>query len=256
MCKGAPDGSGIAWLRPTMIYRLSWDAVTSGLVVGAALCLSSLGCSSSNNGTPPPDAGGGSDASVQDAGGNTPESGSTFEASAGDDSSGGGNVDAAEAGPGAHVLISDQFNNRVIEVDPTGAIVWSFGDGTSVAGPTSVVAPNDAQRLPNGQTLISGTGAPPGTEPTCPSDGGGCPDNRVLIVGADGGIVWQYGDDGGLNTPVASVYLPNGNVLITDQGNQRIVEVTPQKTIAWQYMPLTEDGGPAFNSPNSALLTA
>jgi hypothetical protein len=150
-----------------------------------------------------------------------------------------------------NTVIADQFNNRVIEVDPEGHIVWTFGDGTSVPGPTSVVAPNDAERLPNGQTLISGTGTGAGTEPACPADGGGCPDNRVLLVAADGGIAWEYDDDGGLSSPVCAVMLPGGNVLVTDQGNQRIIEVTPEKTIAWQYLPLV-DGGPALNNPNSA----
>ena len=52
-----------------------------------------------------------------------------------------------------NVLIADQFNNRVIEVDGLGHIVWSFGNGSSVPGPTSVVAPNDAERLPSGKKL-------------------------------------------------------------------------------------------------------
>ena len=44
-----------------------------------------------------------------------------------------------------NILISDQFNNRVIEVDPaSGSIVWQFGNGSSVAGPQSVVARPDA----------------------------------------------------------------------------------------------------------------
>jgi hypothetical protein len=35
-----------------------------------------------------------------------------------------------------NILISDQFNNRVLEVDPeTNEIVWSCGDGSSIAGP-------------------------------------------------------------------------------------------------------------------------
>jgi PQQ-like domain len=225
-----------------MKYQTGLSDIARGLTLGWGL----LACSSSTQGgTPQGDSG--ADSSVPDAGAQPFDGGARSEASTVDSG-----PDASDAGVAANVLISDQFNNRVIEVDPAGAIVWTFGDGTSIPGPTSVVAPNDAERLPNGQTLISGTGAPPGTEPTCPSDGGGCLDNRVLIVSADGGIVWQYGDDGGLNTPVASVYLPSGNVLITDQGNQRVIEVTPQKTIAWQYMPLTADGGPAFNSPNSA----
>jgi len=161
----------------------------------------------------------------------------------------GSSPDAGDAGTG-NIVIADQYNNRVIEIDPSGHIVWTFGDGSQVPGPTSVVGPNDQERLPNGQTLIAGTGIP-GPMAGCTLDAG-CPDNRVLIVDHDGGIVWQYGDDGGLSVPVCSVYLPNGNVLITDQGNARIVEVTQAKTIAWTYQPLAADGGPALNSPNSA----
>jgi hypothetical protein len=28
-----------------------------------------------------------------------------------------------------NILVADQFNNRVIEVDPAGHIVWQFGEG-------------------------------------------------------------------------------------------------------------------------------
>jgi hypothetical protein len=167
-----------------------------------------------------------------------------------------GGDSGGEASAPANVLISDQYNNRVIEVDPTtNKIVWTFGDGKAVPGPTSVVAPNDSERLPDGRTLISGTGTPVGAGDTaCDAlmDSGACPDNRVIIVGQDGGISWQYDGDGGLSSPVCSVMLDGGNVLITDQGNQRIIEVTPQKTLAWQYAPTDDAGAPALNNPNSA----
>ena len=45
------------------------------------------------------------------------------------------------------LLIADQFNNRVIEINRNHQIVWSFGDGSSVAGPHSIVGPNDAERV-------------------------------------------------------------------------------------------------------------
>jgi hypothetical protein len=113
----------------------------------------------------------------------------------------------------------------------------SFGDGSSIAGPHSVVAPNDEERV-GPLTLIAGT-APPGSEPTCPN---GCPDIRVILVNPQGHIVWQYGQAraGGsgfdqLNTPVCSVMLPRGNVLITDQANERVIEVTRAHQIVWQY---------------------
>ena len=160
--------------------------------------------------------------------------------------------------PTAHLLIADQFNNRVIEIDRQGTIHWTFGDGSSSPGPHSVVGPNDAERLPNGDTLICGSGAPQGPDPTCKTSGG-CQDNRVLIVDSSGAIKWQYGQNGGvsgrgpnqLNAPVCARLLPGGNVLIADQGNNRIIEVTPAKTIAWQY-PANLDAGSPLANPNSA----
>lgn len=158
-----------------------------------------------------------------------------------------------------NILVSDQFNNRVIEIDAHHNVVWSFGDGSSVAGPTSVVAPNDAQRV-GSFTLIAGTGAPAGSEPSCTA---GCNDSRVILVDHQGAIRWQYGQanvtgagPNELNTPVCSVYLPNGNVLITDQGNSRVIEVDGEKNIVWQYGTTGTNGADAnqLNNPNSAEL--
>ncbi len=160
-----------------------------------------------------------------------------------------------------NILIADQFNNRVIEVDPaTHMVVWQFGTGSSVAGPKTVVAVNDAERV-GSLTLMSGTGTPAGATPDCPN---GCPDNRVLLVNAQGQIVWQYGMAGiagsgpnQLNAPVCSVFLPKGVILITDQGNQRVIGVTMfDKKIAWQYGTTGVSGsGPnQLNNPNSAEL--
>jgi predicted secreted protein len=160
-----------------------------------------------------------------------------------------------------NILISDQFNNRVIEVDPaSGKIVWKFGNGSSVAGPLSVVAPNDAQRVGD-LTLIAGTGAPQGTEPGCAN--APCLDNRVIVVNEAKQIVWQYGEAGvsgskayQLNTPVQATFLPNKDVLITDQGNQRVIEVNQNQEIVWQYGKngVAGAGFDELNNPNSAEL--
>jgi len=164
-----------------------------------------------------------------------------------------------------NILIADQFNNRIIELNPKdGKIVWSFGNGSSTAGVNSVVAPNDAQRVGN-LTLIAGTGAPSGTpttyEPNCLNNP--CPDNRVFVVNQAGKIVWQYGQSGiggsghnQLNTPVQATFLPNGHVLITDQVNERIIEVNQQKQIVWQYgtTGVSGSGANQLNNPNSAEL--
>jgi hypothetical protein len=162
------------------------------------------------------------------------------------------------------VLIADQFNNRVIEVDRSNNVVWSFGTGSYIPGPNSVVGTNDAERV-GSMTLISGTGTPAGADPSCPL-ANGCPDNRVMLVDAFGQIAWQYGQAGvtgsgpnQLNTPVQAVVLPtNGDVLITDQGNARVIEVTRQHQIVWQYGQTGNPGiGPnQLNNPNSAELLA
>jgi hypothetical protein len=193
-----------------------------------------------------------------------PDASATANPCSGATGDGGGNVETPDAGVTGNVLIADQFNNRVIEVTRQGDVAWSFGDGSSVPGPHSIVAPNDAERLPDGSTLMAGTGAPPGTEPACPADGGGCQDNRVLIVDSSGNIVWQYGANGGvsgsgpnqLNTPAAAVLVPTktgDHILITDQGNNRIIEVDrASMTVAWQFPPTNPSADQMLNSPNSA----
>jgi outer membrane protein assembly factor BamB len=159
-----------------------------------------------------------------------------------------------------NVLISDQYNNRLIEVNPdNNEVVWTFGNGSSVAGPHSVVGVNDAQRI-GPITLVAGTGVPAGAEPTCPN---GCADNRVMLVDSSGNILWQYGQAGvtgsgpnQLNTPVQNTWLPDHHILITDQGNMRVIEVTHQKEIVWQYgqTGVAGDGADQLNNPNSAEL--
>ena len=158
-----------------------------------------------------------------------------------------------------NILIADQFNNRVIEIDPVGLIVWHFGKGPKNFTAASIVGTNDAERV-GVLTLMAGTGIPPGIDPLAPN---GVADNRVLLVKREGDIVWQYGHFGvtgsgydQLNTPVQNTYLPTGNVLITDQGNQRVIEVTRDKTIVWQYGETgTAGNGPnQLNNPNSAEL--
>jgi outer membrane protein assembly factor BamB len=172
---------------------------------------------------------------------------------------------AAEGGfnqPG-NILIADQFNNRAIEINRHHQIVWSFGNGSIVPGPHSIVGLNDAERV-GSLTLLAGTGAPPApspTEPGCEKEG--CPDNRVMLVDREGDIVWQYGQAGKtgsgeneLNTPVFAAALPNGHVLITDQANERVIEVNREHDVVWQYGETGKTGsGPnQLSNPNSSEL--
>ena len=161
-----------------------------------------------------------------------------------------------------NVLVSDQFNNRVVEIDPaTNTIVWSFGSNDPSAcnpGPGTIIGTNWAERLAHGLTVIAGTGIPAGADPLMPN---GCADNRVIVVDEAGDIVWQYGQAGvagngpnELNVPVAVIQLPSENFLITDQANNRVIEVNFNGEIVWSYGPAHGHG--ALNSPNSAELLA
>lgn len=156
----------------------------------------------------------------------------------------------AESGfnePG-NILISDQFNNRVVEINRDKHIVFQFGSNNPNIcnpGPGAIIAPNDVERLADGLTLMAGTGTST------------CADNRVIIVDRNGKIVFQYGQAGvsgsgpnELNTPVFAVENREGNILITDQGNNRVILVDRNKNILFSYGPSSGPG--ALKSPNSA----
>ena len=160
-----------------------------------------------------------------------------------------------------NILIADQFNNRVIEIDRAGDIVWSWGLGPHDFSANSPLGVNDSERVGN-DTLMAATGIPPKVDPYCKK---GCPDNRVLLVDPGGNIVWQYGQFGvtgsgpdELNAPVQATWTPKKTVFITDQGNQRVIEVDMKKNILWQYgtTGVAGSGFDQLNSPNSAELLA
>src|ERR1700730_14408235 len=168
--------------------------------------------------------------------------------------SGGGGFNA----PG-NILISDQFNNRAIEVNRNKQIVWHFGSGDPTLcnpGPGTIIGLNDAERIGDGLTLLSGTGIPAGADPLLLA---GCVDNRVIVVDQSGNIVWQYGQakvtgsgPNQLNVPVFAIQLPDHNIAIVDQSNERVIVVDKNtKQIVWHY------GCPTcnlLNNPNSVEL--
>jgi hypothetical protein len=158
-----------------------------------------------------------------------------------------------------NVLISDQFNNRVVEVAPDGHVIWTFGSGNPTLcnpGQGTIIGLNDAERLSGGLTLLAGTGIPAGSQ----SFPKGCADNRVIVVNQQGQIIWQYGQAGvsgsgpnELNVPVFAIQLPSRNIMVVDQANNRVIEIDRNsKQIVWSYGPKSGPG--ALNNPNSAEL--
>ena len=114
-----------------------------------------------------------------------------------------GNTLITEFGSG-----NQSFSN-VTEFDEEGNIVWQK---------TGLKNPQDAERLPNGNTLITEYGF-----------------DRVIEVDSNGDIVWRIT---GLGLPMDAERLPNGNTLISQFNNGKVIEVEPifpeGGNIVWQ----------------------
>lgn len=156
-----------------------------------------------------------------------------------------------------NILIADQFNNRVIEANTNGDIVWQYGLGPNDFTTKSIIGVNDAERV-GSSTLMVGTGTPAGVISNAPD---GAMDNRVILVGRNKKIQWQYGQFGvagdgpnQLNVPVQATWVKGHKVIITDQGNNRVIEVDKKKNIIWEFPGSNTNASDQLNSPNSAEL--
>ena len=142
--------------------------------------------------------------------------------------------------PDFHVLITDQSNERVIEVNLAHRIVWQYGmTGVTGAGFDQLNNPNSAELLANGDILIADEN-----------------NNRVIEVNRAHQIVWQYGNPSNTNILNGAAFasrLPNGNTLITDSNNNRIVEVTMNKTVVFTYVTTARPGSMAMPLPTRAV---
>jgi hypothetical protein len=113
--------------------------------------------------------------------------------------------------PNGNTLIANSEQNVVVEVSPLGDVVWSYGGGAD----GTLDWPRDADRLADGHTLIT--------------DSRG---NRVLEVDAGGQVVWSYS---GLAIPYEADRLENGNTLISDNNHRQVIEVNPAGEVVWSF---------------------
>ncbi|MBL9079270.1 MAG: hypothetical protein JNL08_17345 [Planctomycetes bacterium] len=111
----------------------------------------------------------------------------------------------AECLDNGNLLITEFSVSRVQEVDRKGATVWMFED---------LKNPYDADRLPNGNTLIADTFG-----------------SRVVEVSHDRKIVWSFDKE---IRPFDCDRLANGNTLIADLLKDRVLEVSPAGEVVWE----------------------
>ncbi|MCA8973316.1 MAG: hypothetical protein KDC98_01275 [Planctomycetes bacterium] len=111
----------------------------------------------------------------------------------------------AECLDNGNLLITEFSVSRVQEMNRKGEAVWVYDD---------LKNPYDADRLPNGNTLIADT------------FGG-----RVIEVDKAGEIVWEYKKD---IRPFDCDRLVNGNTLIADVIQDRVIEVNAEGEVVWE----------------------
>jgi len=140
-------------------------------------------------------------------------------------------VDRLENG---HLQVSIRNFDVVLEIDPaTDEIVNVVGEP---GNHTVMNEQHNPMRIePAGTVLIADS-----------SHGGPAGADRVVEVDADTDeIVWAYDGTGSgkkLQWPRDADRLPNGNTLITDSRNNRVIEIDANGTVVWQYS-LAAEGG-------------
>jgi len=167
------------------------------------------------------------------------------------------------------MVITDQGRHRVIQVDWLTGTIEQFYGSTPGNGPNQLSGPSDAVLLAGNEVLIGDTGnnrvvvadlarqdtvwsfgglnRPVDVEPEAATglflvtDQG---NHRVVLIQRNPRrIVWQFGKtgqatgnpDSTLNAPTDADVLPNGNILICDAGNKRLIEVDRQKKIVYTF---------------------
>ena len=127
---------------------------------------------------------------------------------------------------GAGLLIADRGNGRLLIVNEAKAILWSFPGPQGLPRGQRFSA-DDAFLAPDGKTIVANDEA-----------------HQVIdrIDIATRKVVWQYGryNTRGaaldrLHTPDDAYPLANGDIVVADIRNCRILELTPQKTVARQW---------------------
>jgi outer membrane protein assembly factor BamB len=135
---------------------------------------------------------------------------------------------SAATGPllGNDLLIADRGNGRLLIVDQRGRTVWQFPVSGSLP-PGRRFAADDAFLAPDGRTIVANEESN---------------QDVVRIDIATRRIVWSYGHyrargrgAGYLSNPDDAYPLANGNVVVADILNCRVVEIAPDHAIVRQW---------------------
>jgi outer membrane protein assembly factor BamB len=119
----------------------------------------------------------------------------------------------------ADVLIADEDNHRLLLVDPLGRVRWEFPSSPAVPGQDAFGPPDDAFVSPDGRQIVA-------TQEMY--------DTVSLVSIAGGRVVASYGHPdtpgsapGFFSHPDDAMLLPDGDLLLADIVNCRIIALSP-----------------------------
>jgi len=130
---------------------------------------------------------------------------------------------------GEKLLIADRGNNRLLVLDDTGSIVWTYPNPPSMPpppGPRGFYFPDDAFFVNHGSAIISNQ-----------------EENETIVkIGyPSGALLWSYGHPGQigsapgyLHEPDDAYLLKDGNISVADASNCRILVINPAGVVVHQ----------------------
>lgn len=127
---------------------------------------------------------------------------------------------------GDKLMIADRGNNRILVMNPSMQITWKYPSKTLPTSNKNFYFPDDAFFADHGTAIISNQEN----------------NNTIVKLGYPSGkLLWSYGHPlvagsgpGYLQAPDDAYQLKNGQIVVADDQNCRILFINPNKTIAHQ----------------------
>ncbi len=118
--------------------------------------------------------------------------------------------------PDGHFLVTEINGDWVDEIDPAGHVYWT-------TNPPGVGYPSDSNQVGPDRYLTVDYSSP----------------GQAVIFNQAGQTMWRYDPTSGpgeLNHPSLAMGLPNGDILLNDDYNHRVIVIDPTTSqIVWQY---------------------
>ncbi|MBO0833244.1 MAG: hypothetical protein J2P29_14870, partial [Actinobacteria bacterium] len=112
-------------------------------------------------------------------------------------------------------LVTEINGDWINEMSLQGRVFWSVH-------PPGVAYPSDANEIRPGVYIVADYSAP----------------GQIVILTKTGRVLWRFrpGGANALNHPSLAMAMPNGNILVNDDFNDRVIVVNPKTNrIVWQY---------------------